>query len=129
MGDSARGEGRELVVELLNCAIGFFPFEQIDAGVARIVLYNLAHVVLVTLAENEARQVSGYEVAKRHVVSLLLSNSQRIVGAVRVHLPSGHDRASDWARDPVTFRYLETHDATVIVNVQHVTEVTEIEHA
>jgi hypothetical protein len=93
------------------------------------VLYNLGHVVLVTLAENEARRVSGYEVARRHVVSLLLSNTQRIVGAVRAHLPPGHDRVSDWARDAVSFRYLETDDATVIVNVKHVTEVTEIEQA
>ena len=98
MGDSARGEGHELVVELLNGAIRFFPFERTDAGVARIVLYNLAHVVLVTLDENEARRVPGYEVARRHVVSLLLSNAQRIVGAVRAYLPAGHDRVSDWAQ-------------------------------
>ena len=46
---------------------------------------------------------------------------------MRAHLPPGHDRVSDWARDAVSFRYLETDDATVIVNVKHVTEVTEIE--
>jgi hypothetical protein len=129
VGDSARGDGRERVGDLLNSATGFFPFEQMDGGVARIVLYNLTHVVLATLTENEARCVPGYEVAKRHVVSLLLSTTQRIVGAVRAHLPSGHDRVSDWARDSVTFRHLETDDATVIVNVQHVIAVTEIEQA
>jgi hypothetical protein len=128
-GDRVRGDGRELVADLLNGTKGFFPFERTDGGAARIVLYNLAHVVLVTLTENEARRVPGYEVAKRHLVSLLLSNSQRIVGAVRAHLPSGRDRVSDWARDRIIFRYLEADEATVIVNVQHVTEVTEIEPA
>jgi hypothetical protein len=129
IGDSARGAGRELVGDLLNGTTGFFPFERLDAGVARIVLYNLAHVVLVTLTENEARRVPGHEVARRHMVSLLLSNTQRIVGAVRAHLPARHDRVCDWARDEVMFRYLEAGEATVLVNVQHVTEVTEIEQS
>jgi hypothetical protein len=126
MGDSVRGEGGELVGDLLNGTTGFVPFERIEAGVACIVLYNLTQLVLVTLTENEARRVPGWEVARCHVVSLLLSNTQRITGTVRVHLPQGHDRVSDWARDAVTFRYLETGAATVIVNVQHVTEVTQI---
>jgi hypothetical protein len=73
--------------------------------------------------------VPGYEVARRHVVSLLLSNTQRVTGAVRTYLPPGHDRVSDWAGDRVAFRYLEADQATVIVNVQHVTEVTEIEQS
>jgi hypothetical protein len=124
VGDSTRGEGHELVGELLNSSVGFFPFERIDAA---IVLYNPAHVVLVRLAENEARRVPGYEVARRRVVSLLLSNTQRIVGAVRAQLPTGRDRLSDWAHEAVTFRYLETDEGTLIVNVQHVTEVSEVE--
>jgi hypothetical protein len=127
VGDSLWGEGHELVGELLNSATGFVPFEEMDAGVARIVLYNLAHLVLVTLTENDARRVSGYEVARHHVVSLRLSNTQRLVGAVRAYLPGGLDRVSDWARAGVNFRYVETDDATVIINVQHVTDVTEIE--
>ena len=126
MGDSAPDHGRELVAGLLNSTIGFVPFERMDNGVARLVLYNLAHIIMVTLADNETRRVPGYEDARRHVVSLLLSNTQRIVGAVRAHLPAGHDRVSDWARDSVTFRYLETDEATVIVNVQHVTDITEV---
>jgi hypothetical protein len=128
-GDSARHEERELVGDMLNTATAFFPFERLDAGVGRIVLYNLAHVVLVTLAEHEAQRVPGYEVARRHVVSLLLSNRQRIAGAVRAYLPDGRDRVSDWACDTVTFRYLETDAATLVVNVQYVTEVTEVEPA
>jgi hypothetical protein len=123
LGDCA--DGFELVGDLVNSAAAFFPFERMDAGIARIVLYNLAHVVLITLAEDEARRVPGYEVARPHAVSLLLSNAQRIVGIVHAYLPAGRDRVSDWASDEVTFRYVETAAATVLVNVQHVSEVTD----
>jgi hypothetical protein len=129
LGVGPGGEGLELVGQLLNSATSFALFEQMDSGVARTVLYNLTHVVLVTLAGNEARREPGYEVARRHVVSLLLSTSQRIVGVVHASLPSGHDRVSDWARDGAIFRYVETDDATVIVNVQHVIAITESKEA
>ena len=33
---------------------------------------------------------------------------------------------SDWTRQPETFRYIETGDATVVVNVAHIVEVSEI---
>jgi hypothetical protein len=56
----------------------------------------------------EAARDPGYGVATRRVVSVLLTNGERITGAVRVYRPGGHDRMSDWARQPETFRYIET---------------------
>ena len=38
----------------------------------------------------------------------------------------GRDRLSDWARQPETFRYVETDEATLLVNVAHIIEVSEI---
>ena len=64
--------------------------------------------------------------ARRRVVSILLSNGQRVDGAVRVYRPEGRDRLSDWTRQPETFRYVETGDATFIVNAAHIVEVSEV---
>jgi len=36
-------------------------------------------------------------------------------------------RLSDWARHGARFRYVETADATVIVNIDHVIEAREVE--
>jgi hypothetical protein len=115
-GGSARHEGPERVGDLLNAEPGFFPFERHDGGPPRTVLYN-----------REAQRVSGYEVATRRNAFIVLSNGRRVIGTVRVYRPKGRDRISDWARDMVPFRYVETPDATLLVNVQHIVEVSEIE--
>ena len=60
--------------------------------------------------------------------ALLLSNGHQVSGQIRVYLPRGTERVSDWARDAsTTFRYLETSGATLIVNINHVAEVVELE--
>jgi len=48
-----------------------------------------------------------------------------VTGSVRVYRPEGRDRLSDWARNLDTFRYLETEEATLLVNIAHVIEVGE----
>ena len=83
-------------------------------------------MVFVTIAEEEATLDPGYGVATRRVVSVLLSNGERIIGAVRVYRPEGRDRLSDWTRQPETFRYIETGDATIVVNFAHIVEVSEV---
>jgi hypothetical protein len=126
-GGSALHDGPELVAELLNSEPGFFPFEIHFVGRSYTVLYNRHQVVMVALADNEARRDAGYDVAPRRSVSILLSNGQRITGAVRVYRPEGHDRLSDWARQPEIFRYVETtDDTTLIINVAHIIEVSEV---
>ena len=122
---STRHDGPERVVDLLNSERGFFPFEIHDAGVVRTVLYNRSHVVLVALEGDETTHDPGYGVVTRRLVSVLLSNGHRVVGAVRVYRSDGRDRLSDWTRQPETFRYVETGDTTVIVNVAHMVEVSE----
>jgi len=122
---SARYTGPERVGELLNAEAGFFPFETRDPHGSRTVLYNRRHVILVALADNEARRDPGYEVATERFVSVLLSNGRRVTGSVRVYRPEGRDRLSDWARNLDTFRYLETEEATLLVNIAHVIEVGE----
>ena len=81
---------------------------------------------MVALAENEASRVPGHEVATERLVSVLLSSGDRLAGAVRVYRPEGHDRLSDWARDADLFRYVETGATTLLVNIAHVIEVSEV---
>ena len=123
---STHHDGPERVADLLNSETGFFPFEIHDRDGVRTVLYHRSHVVFVAIAEDEATLDPGYGVATRRVVSVLLSNGARITGAVRVYRPEGRDRLSDWARQPETFRYIETGDATIVVNFAHIVEVSEV---
>ena len=125
-GASRHGDGPERVGELLNGARGFFPFEVQEGSLPRTVLCNREHVVLIALATNEEEQVPGYAVATRRHVSILLSTGQRVTGFVRVYLPEGRDRLSDWTRQPEPFRYIETDSATFIVNAAHIVAVTEV---
>ncbi len=125
-GSSVHSLEPERVGELLNAESGFFPFEVHDVGAPHTMLVNRAHVVIVTLADNEARQDPDYAVATRRDVVIGLSNGLRVTGVVLVHRPHGHDRLSDWARHPMQFRYLERDQATLIVNVAHVIEVSEV---
>jgi hypothetical protein len=122
-----RHDGPERVADLLNSEPGFFPFEIHDDSGVRTVLYHRSHVIFVTLADDEATLDPGYGVAIRRVVSLLLTNGERLVGAVRIYRPEGHDRLSDWSRQPETFRYIETPDATIVVNFAHIVEVSEVQ--
>ena len=82
-GGSPHHPGPERVGDLLNSEPGFFPFETEEAGGIRTVLCNRSQVVMVALADNEAVRDPGYAVARRRVVSMLLSNGQRVAGAVQ----------------------------------------------
>ena len=123
---SALYSGPERVGELLNAEPGFFPFQLREPPVNRTVLYNRRHVIMVALADNEAARVPGYDVATERLVVVRLSNGDRVAGAVRVYRPEGRDRLSDWARSPDIFRYIETGETTVLVNIAHVIEVSEV---
>ena len=123
---SAHTAGPERVGELLNAEPGFFPFETLDGPKTRTVLYNRRQVIMVALSENEARRDPGYDVATERHVSVLLSNGNRVTGSIRVYRPEGRDRLSDWARHADTFRYVERGETTLLVNIAHVIEVSEI---
>jgi len=119
--------GPERVADLLNAENGFFPFEfTADDGV-RTALINRAQVVEIRLleGEDEAREDPGYAVATARDVRMLLSIGRMVVGRVRVNLPSGRDRLSDYTRAPETFRYVETAEGTLIVNSAHIVELRE----
>ena len=125
-GSSAMHAGPERIADLLNAEGGFFPFETDGPAGPQALLYHRAHVVTVALdSEGEPQRDPGYHVATRRWVSMRLSNGGRVSGAVRVYRPHGHDRLSDYARVPETFRYLETTGGTLIVNVAHVIELVE----
>ena len=125
-GGSAHHTGPERVGELLNSETGFFPFEIHDAGSIRTVLVNRSHLVMAALVENEASYDPGYELATERKVSILMSSGLRVVGTVRVYRPEGRDRLSDWGHQPECFRYVETADTTLIINMAHVVEVSEV---
>jgi hypothetical protein len=120
----------ERVGDLLNAEAGFFPFEL--RGRPETVLYNRAHVVLVTLvaaSAAEAQLEPGYSVATERGVRMLLSNGRTVEGCVRVYQPTGRDRLSDYARAPQVFHYVETPYATLIVNTAHIVELRETSQA
>ena len=128
-GSAAAHAGPERVGDLLNAEAGFFPFELTAQGPqgSWSALYNRTQLVLVRLVEQtEAQLEPGYDVATERHVSILLSNGAIVSGAVRVYLPAGRDRLSDYARTSVTFRYVEAADATYIVNGAHIVELREI---
>jgi hypothetical protein len=127
-GDSAHGSffvAGERVGDLLNQESGFFPFEIQTADGTQTVLYNRAHVVTVSVSEGEAARDAAYAVAKRRDIWMMLSDGRRIRGVVRVYRPEGRDRLSDWARQPETFRYVDTDEGALLVNAAHVVAVTE----
>ena len=130
-GARATQAGPERVADLLNAETGFFPFELSGQSAPHTVLYNRAQVVVVALVGEtvEASLDAGYNVATERTVEILLSNGRSIAGQVRVYRPSGRDRLSDYARLPEAFRYVETADATVIVNSAHIVELRETSEA
>jgi hypothetical protein len=127
-GARASHGGPERVADLLNAEAGFFPFEMTVASGACTVLYNRAHLVVVTLLENtiEAQLDPGYPLATEREVQMLLSTGETVEGRVRVYRPTGRDRLSDYARIADAFRYVETDEATLIVNSAHIVELREI---
>ena len=124
-GHSSVRQGRERVGDLLNEQPGFFPFELQDGST---VLYNRAHVVAVALEPpiNEASEDSGYAVATQRHVDVVLSTGMHVRGVVAVYSPPGHQRLSDYARSAEAFRYLVTQKNTLIINVAHIVELTEL---
>ncbi|HEV3056751.1 MAG TPA: hypothetical protein VGY48_00825 [Vicinamibacterales bacterium] len=128
-GSTATHHGPELVVDLLNSGPGFFPFESAETSSA--VLVNRDHVVSAHLlgAVEEAQLASGYDVATVRQVDMTLSNRVMLRGAVRVYLPEGRDRLSDYARSPERFRYLENAEGTFVVNTAHIVELSDIPEA
>jgi hypothetical protein len=123
-GGTARHAGLERVSDVLNSDTGFFPFEVQEGS--ETVLLHRDHVVMVALRENEASGDPGYDVATQRIASLLLSSGKRVVGTVRVYRPWGRDRLSDWTHQGERFRYIETNEATLLINVDHVLEVREV---
>lgn len=125
-GGSRTHAGPEGVKDVLNGETGFFPFETEGPGGSRTVLYNREHVMFVALEDKEEpRRDPGYDVATERNVALVLSNGTRLHGTVRVFCPQGHDRLSDFASAPDMFRYLESANATYVINVHHLVELIE----
>ena len=125
-GESRTRSGPEGVKDVLDGETGFFPLEVTGAGGPRTILYNRSHVVFVLLTDrSEPYRDPGYDIATRRAVGMLMSNGARLRGAVRIFCPEGRDRLSDFARADGTFRYLETEDATYIINTGHLVELEE----
>ena len=124
-GGITRHEGPERIGELLNAEGGFFPFEVRDVE-PRTLLVNRSHVVMVSLAEDETATDPAHTVASKRAVQMLLSTGERLIATIRVIRPEGHDRVSDWTRQPEVFRYVEALGRTLIVNMFHIIDVSEV---
>ena len=123
-GSSQLHTGPERVGDVMNRDAGFFPFET--GG--ETTLINRAHVVKVALPTQiiEAQLDSGYDVATRRQITVVLTNGEAITGHVVVYRPPGHDRVSDYAHIDERFRYVELADRTLLINSAHIVALTEV---
>jgi hypothetical protein len=128
-GSSISHAGPERVKDILNGQNAFFPFEVNDGVGAYTGIFNREQIIVVSLATDEAHGEAAYDVATRRSVEMLLSNSTRLTGMVRVYCRRGSDRLSDYTRAEEMFRYLETPDALLLVNFRYVLQLSEVEAA
>jgi hypothetical protein len=123
---NATHTGPESVKDLMNDGPGFVPLEVNEPGGVEIRLLNRAHILFVTLAnDEELKQAPGADVATRRPVTLVLDNGTRLDGFVPVSRPRGRDRLSDHTRWSEPFWYLDVPPTTVIVNASRVIELLE----
>lgn len=123
-GSSQLHTGPERIGDVMNLEDGFFPFE---AG-GETALINRAHVLKVALPTQmiEAQLDSGYDVATRRYVKMMLTTGESISGHVVVYRPQGRDRLSDYAHLDERFRYVELADRTLLINSAHIVALTEV---
>ena len=118
-------QGRERVGDLLNAQPGFFRSSCTTAArcssTARTWWPSRS-----TPSVSEAEQESGYAGATQRQVEMLLSTGMRVKGIVGVYSAPGHERLSDYAQEPLEFRYLVTQKNTLIINAAHIVELTEL---
>jgi hypothetical protein len=119
------------VKDLLNLEPGFFPFEVAEGTGTSTHLFNRQHLVAATLSSaEEPRADAGYDVAVSRRVSVRLSTGAAVVGHIRIYQRPGHERTSDYVRERAseeTFRYLERESDTLIVNMSHVLQISDID--
>jgi hypothetical protein len=123
-GSSQIHTGPERVGDLLNMEPGFFPFESNG----ETSLISRAHVLKVALPTGviEAHLNTGYHVAPRRGVKVLLTSGEEITGQVVVFRPPGHDRLSDYAHIDERFRYVELADRTLLINSAQIVALAEV---
>ena len=116
--------GPERVGDLLNGALGFFPFQHDDGSTAQ---YNRTQLVMVRLpvGVSEEELEPGYTVAQRREVSITLSTGTIVDGSVLVNGPESQQRLSDYVRGAKQFWYVMTAGGTLIVNSSHIVALVE----
>ena len=116
--------GPERVGDLLNGALGFFPFQHDDGSTAQ---YNRAQLVMVRLPVGTAEEElePGFSVAIRRDVSVTLSTGTVVSGTVLVNGVVGHERLSDYVRESKQFWYVLTSGGTLIINSSHIVALVE----
>jgi hypothetical protein len=120
--------GHERLIDLLNTGGGFVPFAEQHDEAFETTLINTAHVVTITpKGALGLAQDAGYAVSTPRLITLLLSTGDRVTGCVQVVHPHGRDRVSDYTRAPERFRYVETTERVLIVNMAHILELSELE--
>ena len=126
-GSSQLHTGPERIGDMLNIERGFFPFET--GG--ETTLINRSQVLKVTLPTQmiEAQLDTGYDVATRRHIKVLLTTGETITGHIVIFRPAGHDRLSDYAHIDEPFRYVELDDRTLLVNSAHIVTLIEVKES
>ena len=117
--------GPERVGDLLNGALGFFPFQHDDGSTAQ---YNRAQLVMVRLPVGTAEEElePGFSVARSAATSsMTLSTGTVVSGTVLVNGAAGHERLSDYVRESKQFWYVLTSGGTLIINSSHIVALVE----
>ena len=126
---SADHTGPERIYDLLNTARRFVPVQvHADTDSPRVILYNRAEILTVTLPAEEIELVHdpSYQIARRETVSVLFSTGKRLVGEFHITELSEYARLSDVA-SLRKFIYFETADQTMIVNLDQIVELVPVE--
>lgn len=126
---AASHAGPERLLDLLNAESGYIPFELVsDVGQRQTLLLNRAHLSLVCAqsAQDDLEDSPGYRATAPKTVRLLLANGEQLTGVFRVERPAGRDRLSDGVSQGQGFRYLETENGVLAVNLAHVVHITPV---
>lgn len=119
------GHVDEDVRDVLNSEERFFPFHVGPAEQTEVHLINRRHVAIVWLRKPdvEAEIAGSVGITPRKFATLLLSNGESVGGSLRVVMPSGRTRVSDYVNAEETFCYVEGPEGLAIVNLEQVVDV------
>jgi hypothetical protein len=119
--------GPEGLHDLLNGPDRFIPFRvaAADGYPEHDVILNRARVVVIRLGEDARDPAAEMSlgISPRRYAKLVLATGDEVAGNLRISLPAGRDRVSDYANSGDAFARVEQPAGPVFVNLDYVVEI------